>query len=74
MESKALRVRLGLAALLLAGCLLMAGLQEAHATAAEATQPETTTARVLKATGVGYKPEEANPYSRGCHAQNGCRG
>ncbi|KAF7028166.1 hypothetical protein CFC21_040130 [Triticum aestivum] len=68
-----MRVRVGLAALLLGGCLLMAGLQEAHATAAEATQPETTTARVLKVTGA-YMPEQANPYSRGCHAKNGCRG
>ncbi|KAE8787411.1 hypothetical protein D1007_38574 [Hordeum vulgare] len=71
MESKAMRVRLGLATLLLAGCLVMAGLQEAHA--AEATQPETTTARVLEETG-SYQPEQANEYSRGCNAQSRCRG
>lgn len=68
-----MRVRLGLAALLLAGCLVMAGLQEAHAAAVGATQPETTTARLLKETGA-YKPVQANEYSRGCHTQAGCCG
>ena len=79
MEKDAVRVRLHLAALLLAGCLLMAGLQNAQAAAAvaaEVAEPETTAARVLKekAPDGGYVPEEANKHTRGCNPLHRCRG
>ncbi|KAK1661932.1 hypothetical protein QYE76_050091 [Lolium multiflorum] len=80
MEKKATRARLSLAALLLAGCLVMAGLQEAHAAAAaaaaEGAQPESTAARVLheNAPPGGIRPVEANKHNKGCSAMTGCRG
>jgi hypothetical protein len=77
MEKNAMRVRLGLSALLLAGCLLMAGLQDADAAAvAEAAQPETTAARLLheNAPPGGVRPVEANKHSKGCSRITGCRG
>jgi hypothetical protein len=78
MEKKATHVRLSLAALLLAGCLVMAGLQEAHAAAAaaEGAQPESTAARVLheNAPPGGIRPVEANKHTKGCSAMTGCRG